>query len=198
MAPQNRIETLTQLLRIFDEARAPTRSKTPPERSRDLRLLLRGEITSDEYFCRRIEVSLDRLVPYLDQDDLNYVRHACFEYLRDDLMHSGLFLPLQERLRNDHESGHIRRGADGVNQKENTAKKGAELGSEDLQQLKRGEITVDEYVERQLQRSIERQNLDKLLTAEEVEKLRAIMREDFLDSPVFRHFTDALTNPHRG
>lgn len=81
-----------------------------------------------------------------------------------------------------------------MNQNENTAKKSQDaLGSEDLQALKRGEIKVDEYLERRLERQIEVLNVGRLLTEEEREKMRNIIRENFLESPLFRHYTSSMT-----
>ncbi len=148
----------------------------------------------EEYLRRRIEISLARLAPHLDTEDLSYVRQACFEYLRDDFVHTGMFRSILSRLRNNPKSGHTQEGGTLVNQNENAAKKrDASLGSEDLQALKRGEITADEYIERRLERQIELLGAGRLLSDEERDKMRTIIRENFLKSPLFRHYTDAMT-----
>lgn len=189
-----RLKSVSALLQLFDEVRRPLASNEPPEPSEDLQLLKCGLISTEQYFHRRIEVSLSKLAPYLDAEDLNYVRLACFEYLQDDLMHSGLFRKMHSRLRNPVQSGHTPREGALVNQNDNTAKKNeSNLGSEDLQALKRGELTVEEYLERRLERQIELLNVERLLTEEERDKMRLIIRENFLQSPLFRHYTDAMT-----
>lgn len=193
-ASPGRLASLSQLLRIFDEVRQPLSSASPPEPSEDLRLCMSGQISPEEYIRRRIELSLARLAPHLDAEDLDYVRHACFEYLRDDFVHTGLFRIISSRLRNNSVSDHTPEKGALVTQNENSAKKRAgALGSEDRHALERGEITVDEYLERRLERQIELLNLGRLLTDEERDDLRAIIRENFLESPLFRHYTDAMT-----
>jgi hypothetical protein len=190
---------LTQLLRIFDEVRKPFSAVSSPKPSEDLMLCTSGRISPEEYLRRRIEISLARVAPHLDAGDLGYVRAVCFEYLREDFMHTGLFRSIVSRLRNPDISGqmHIGCPSEGgalVNQNENAAKKtDGEIGSEDLQALKRGEITADEYLERRLERQIEVLNLGRLLTEEERNKMRAVIRENFLKSPFFRHYTNAMT-----
>lgn len=113
-------------------------------------------------------------------------------------MKSGLFARLHARLREGQQLSNIQKEGQAMNQNKNAAKEEAnDLGSEDLQQFKRGEITMDEYMERRLQNQIKELNLDRFLTNAELEKLRKIMRENFLNSPLFEHYVEVSAKKSR-
>ncbi len=198
MTAHTRIEALAQLLRAIDELKSPLSAGQTAEPSEDLRRLLGGEISSEDYFSARIEASVTRISQYLDRDEANYVRLACHKYLGERLMKSGLFARLHARLREGQQLSNIQKEGQAMNQNKNAAKEEAnDLGSEDLQQFKRGEITMDEYMERRLQNQIKELNLDRFLTNAELEKLRKIMRENFLNSPLFEHYVEVSAKKSR-
>lgn len=75
-----------------------------------------------------------------------------------------------------------------MNQKENTARASDSRGSDDLQSLKRGEISMDQYIERRLELQV--QNLGRYLTDKQRAELREILVDHFLDDPVLRHYAE--------
>jgi hypothetical protein len=73
----------------------------------------------------------------------------------------------------------------------NTAQQSEARGSEDLNALKRGEISMEEYLERRLELQVVAWG--GALTEEQQGELRTILRQHFLDDPVLRHYADLAT-----
>lgn len=65
------------------------------------------------------------------------------------------------------------------------------LGSEALQKLKRGEITVEEYLDAQVEQSLAR--LGALVTEEERHLLREVLREEMASDPSLHESLRRLT-----
>lgn len=84
-----------------------------------------------------------------------------------------------------------------MNQNGNTARRSQASGSEDLEALKRSEISMEEYIERRMEAQVVA--LGRVLTDEQSAQARDILREHFLDDPVIRHYADmaAGTAPGR-
>jgi len=64
-------------------------------------------------------------------------------------------------------------------------------GSADLQLLKEGKVSLEDYLERRIDRALERVN--GLVTAEQKEALRAIARDELLTDPVLRDYLHKAT-----
>ena len=68
-------------------------------------------------------------------------------------------------------------------------------GSEILQRLKRGEIGLEEYLDAKVDRAVER--LGSLVTDDERQALRDVLREHALADPVIAEYVRRLTDAER-
>lgn len=153
--------------------------------SRALRRYRSGDIDWNEYLALRWESTLRRLSHRFDAGDLGYLRVVWTEYLENELSHTGAYGEIRAALRVTRRAGKYRKGEVQVKHSESTAKQTGEAGSDDLAQLERGEITMDEYVERRFLVALESQ---PGLSPEQREEAKKILLESFASDPVLRHY----------
>ncbi len=187
-------KALAALSEYLQEVKGPERTRRM--QSAQLHLYRSGKISFEQYLDSRMSVCLARLSKVLDDAEARYVRERWREYVSRQLQPSGLFFPLQEALLNETQMGDKKERGDLVNQKGNAAEANNQQGSEDLNAMKRGEITLDEYIERRMELALANNPVVQLLPEAKRLEAREIMREHFLEDPVIRHYANiAAGNP---
>lgn len=178
------------MYRAFDKIGETFCSSTTEESHEHRRAYRAGRVTMEEYFDARMQIVLSKLPAVLDREELTYIRESWKVFVCRELIPSGTFAMIRAGLLDGDDLGHEQKRGSAVSQQGNTAKESTNEGSEDLAQFKRGELTSEEYLERRLELQIAKLPVMKLLSPSEIEKLRDIMREQFLDDPVMRHYAE--------
>lgn len=164
------------------ETRSSERART--QTSRHLRAYRSGQLSWDEYLEAKWRRTVAKLEGFLDGEDLAYLRIKWLEYLQEDLSHSGAYEEITRTLRLGARPGNEKKG-DAVNQSNNTAEESDDGASEDLRLLERGEISLDEYIERRFAVVLDGQ---VGLSAEQRAEAKKILLETFSSDPVLRHY----------
>jgi hypothetical protein len=67
------------------------------------------------------------------------------------------------------------------------------VGSDDLQLLKQGRISIEQYLERRLQIALE--GLGSTVTSEQRNEIQALLRDHFLEDPALRIYAERAAHP---
>ncbi len=207
LSKHNRSEALDALVTRFQElqASAEARRRSVQERhaaeasrrrrpSKLLRRLDTGEITLAAYLDGKLEQALSLVEDVVEPADIAFLRVLGREYLERELAQSGLFARLRAhspRVLGQTAVAPYTEEVSMDSRQRTAAQLGPSPGSAELQKLKNGELTLDEYVELRLERALAR--LSGFVSDEQREVLRQTIREQFSTDPVLQEYVRRAT-----